>query len=119
MSPGELRRLAERKLGESQSLCADADRLRVAAAALPGLLEPLIVMSHEVWRGPAADEFEDSLAQHGRSLTEYSLQIVRIAGEFEDRASRLRREASLLREQATAAEATRSSVGMPIPGEVA
>ena len=88
------------------------------AAALPGLLEPLIVMSHEVWRGPAADEFEDSLAQHGRSLTEYSLQIARIAGEFEDRASRLRREASLLREQATAAEATRSSVGMPIPGVV-
>lgn len=118
MSPGELRRLAERKLGESQSLCADADRLRIEAAALPGLLEPLIVMSHEVWRGPAAVEFEANLAQHSRSLTEHSLQILRIAGEFEDRASGLRREASLLRERATAAEATQSSVGMPIPGGV-
>ena len=119
MSPGELRRLAEGKLAESRSLCVDADRLRVAAAELPGLLEPLIVISHEVWRGPAADEFEDSVARHSRSLTEYSSQIVRIAGEFEARASHLRRDASSLREQAAVADTAQTSAGTTIPGGVA
>lgn len=105
MTPEDLRRLAERRLAESRSTSADADRLRVEAASLSGLLEPLVAMSREVWVGPAAAEFEAALGRHGSTLADQANRLVRLAGELDDRVTSLRSEASSLREQAAVAEA--------------
>lgn len=119
MSPAELRRLAERKLVESGATAADADRLRAEAAALRGLLEPLITMSREVWAGPAAAEFEADLTRNGRQLDEECARINRIAADLDERARRLRLDAATLREQASVVETAVGVAGMPLPGGVA
>ena len=119
MSPAELRRLAERKLVESGAMAADADRLRAEAAALRGLLEPLVTISREVWSGPAAAEFEADVVRHGSRLDEECGRVIRIAAELDERARLLRLDATSLREQASVAEAAAGAGAFPLPGGVA
>jgi hypothetical protein len=120
MTPAELRRLADRKIAEAGSLSTAAERLRPEAAALGGVLEPLVAMSTRVWVGPAAHAFEDETRSRGRVLEQQADRLNRIADEFAARARRLRAEASSLRAQAAAAEAAAAaaSAGLPIPGGV-
>lgn len=115
VSPGGLRRLADRRLGEARSIANDADRLRSEAAGLPGLLEPLLAVSNAVWAGPAADEFETNVGHHGRNLAEQSALVLRFAAELDDRAARLRSDAANLRDQAAAAEIAEMSLITPVP----
>lgn len=114
MTPTELRRLAERKLTEATALAVDADRLRVQAAALRGLLEPIVPMSQRVWLGPAAEDFEAKASVHSQKVNEQSSQLGRIAAEFDEEAARLRRQAAILRSQAATAEATAAAAAAPI-----
>ena len=112
MTSAELHRLADRKVLQSDSLRRDADRLRSQAAALHGLLSPLIATSQQVWTGPAATAFEAECALHSRQLDEQAVRIVRIAGEFEEEANALRRQAEILRAQAAALAATAIEAGV-------
>lgn len=105
MTPAELRRLADRRTSEAHSVALDAERLRCEAAALRGVLEPLVVLSGRVWVGPAATEFEESTRSWGRVLDQQADRLNRIAAELVERTCRLRSEAAALRAQATAAEA--------------
>ncbi|MCP4306753.1 MAG: hypothetical protein GY926_03155 [bacterium] len=112
MISSELHRLADDKVFQSDALRRDADRLRSHAAALHGLLSPLIATSHRVWTGPAATAFEVECALHARQLDEQARRIVRIAGEFEEEANALRRQAGTLRAQAAALAVTAAEVGV-------
>ena len=103
MTSAELRRLAAAKMNEATALGSDADRLRVQAAALRGLLDPLVSISHRVWTGPAAQDFEAKAQTQARIVNDQSSRLAAIAGELDDRAYRLRREAESLRRQADAA----------------
>ncbi len=102
MTSSELRRLADQKIVQSNSLLRDADRLRSQAAALRGLLDPLVAMSQRVWVGPAAADFESRSTTHARIVNDQAGEIVRIAGELESQARELRRESASLRAQAAA-----------------
>ena len=116
MTPAELRRLADRKAAAADSLSEDAGRLRPQAAALRGVLEPLLAMSTRVWVGPAASAFEEDTRSRGRLLDQQADRLIRIADELAARARRLRSEAARLRSQAIAAEAaaaTGPTVGSP------
>lgn len=104
MSPGELRRRADEKLAAAGLLVHDAERLRLQAEALTGLLDPLVSISQRVWNGPAAIDFEANCRVRSRQVDEQALQIGRIAGEFDEQASVLRREAASLQRDAVAAE---------------
>jgi hypothetical protein len=116
MTPAELRGLADRNVADAASLGADAEHLRIQAAALRGVLEPLIVLSRQVWMGPAATEFEQNTRRRGRVLDQQADRLDRIAHELVGRARRLRSEAAALRAQASAAEAAAAgfSGGSPI-----
>ncbi len=123
MTPAELRRLADRRTSEAHSVAADAERLRCEAAALCGVLEPLVGLSARVWFGPAATEFEESTRSWGRVLDQQAGRLNRIADELVERTWRLRSEAAALRAQATAAEAAMAAAaaaGVPaaIPHQV-
>jgi hypothetical protein len=111
MTPGELRRIAERKLIEATALVADADRLRTPAVALQGLLEPIVPMSQRVWIGPAAEDFEAKARYHSWQLDRQSSRLIQIAAEFEDEATRLRRNAEVFQVRAVAAEAAARASG--------
>ena len=118
MTPAELRRLADRKAAEANSLSADAERLRPEAGALRSVLEPLVALSSRVWVGPAAREFEEDTRSRGRQLDLQADRLDRIADELADRARRLRSESASLRAQATAAEATAAAAGTGVTGAV-
>ena len=105
MTPAELRSLADRRTAAADSLSANAERLRPEAAALRGVLEPLVAMSARVWMGPAASAFEEDTRSQGRLLDQQADRLIRIADELAARARRLRSEAARLRARATAAEA--------------
>lgn len=105
MTPAALRRLADQKLAEADSLASDADRLRSQAAALRGLLEPLISISQRVWVGPAASDFEEKSRVHAQQVDDQADRLNRIAAEFDDQAGRFRREAAALRREADVSEA--------------
>ena len=102
MTSAELRRLATEKMNKAGALGSDADRLRVQAAALRNLLDPLVSMSQRVWTGPAAQDFEAKAQTHAQIVNEQSSRLAAIAGQFDDQASRLRHEAESLRRQAAA-----------------
>ncbi|MEA2000569.1 MAG: hypothetical protein U9N84_01580 [Actinomycetota bacterium] len=104
MTPAELRHLAAQKLAAADSLAADADRLRSQAAAVRGLLDPLVSMSQRVWAGPAAADFETKVRAHAQQLDGESLRLRQIAGEFDGEARSLHYEAAALRRAADAAE---------------
>ena len=104
MTPDELRRLASRKIADAEALEADADRLRVQAAALDGLLEPLAPMSQRVWTGPAADEFEAKAATLSGLVNQQADRLREIAGDLVRRAVGKRSEAVELRARALAEE---------------
>ncbi len=110
MTPVELRYLANQKLAAADSFAADADRLRSQAAALRGLLDPLIPMSQRVWVGPAATDFEAKARAHGRQLDGQSSRLQQIAGEFDGEGRRLRREAAELRRAADAGEVAAATI---------
>lgn len=117
MTSAELRRLAERKLAEASALAADADRLRAQAAALRGLLEPIVPMSRRVWVGPAAEDFEANARLHLQQIDLQALRLMRIAGEFNGEADRLRRQAAALQRQANLqrqAETAEAAVASPV-----
>ena len=115
MTPYELRRLASRKLAEATELAVDADRLRAQAAALQGLLEPIVPISQRVWTGPAADDFETQVRSYSHQVNEQSAQLTRIAAGFDDEAARLRRESGMLRAQASVAEAEAAAAAAGAP----
>lgn len=115
MTPYELRRLAARKLAEATDLAVDADRLRAQAAALQGLLDPIVPISQRVWAGPAADEFETQVRLYSHQVNEQSAQLTRIAAGFDDEAARLRRETEMLRAEASAAEAAAAAAAAGVP----
>ena len=104
-TPVELHRLADRKLTTAGSLVTAAERLRREAAALRGVLEPLVVLSARVWVGPAATEFEENTRTRARVLDQQADRLDRIADELGARVRRLQSEAAALRAQATELEA--------------
>ena len=110
MTPAELRRLATLRMNEAAALESDADRLRVQAAALRGLLDPLVSMSRRVWAGPAAEDFEAKARTNALVVDEQSGRLASIAAELEHQAYRLRREGESLRCQADAAVVTAGSL---------
>ena len=118
MTSSELRRRADRNVSESYLLVRDADRLRSQAAALLGLLNPLISMSRQVWTGPAATAFEAECAVHARQLDEQAGRVRRIAGEFEEEANALRRQAEMLRAQASVLDGVATAAVTGLPAEV-
>ena len=105
MTPAALRRIADQKLADADSLASDAGRLRSQAASLRGLLDPLVSMSQRVWVGPAASDFEQNSRVRAGQIDDQAARLNRIAAEFDGRSGRLRREASALRQQADAADA--------------
>jgi uncharacterized protein YukE len=111
VTPDELRRLAGRKRAEADEMAADADRLRVQAAALQGLLDPLVSISQQVWVGPAAADFEFDVRAHGSSVDAQADRLRSIAGQLDQRAASARHTASVLDAEAIAAEVTASTVG--------
>ena len=113
MTSAELRGLSERKRVEATALAGDADRLRAQAVALRGLLEPIVPMSQRVWVGPAAEDFEAKARLHSDQVDLQALRLVRIGGEFDGEAARLRHEAATLQRQAATAEAAVGSPMMP------
>ncbi len=110
MTSAELRRLADQKMVESNSLRRDADRLRSQAAALRGLLDPLPLISQRVWVGPAATDFEEKSTAYARQVDEQAVRLQRIVGEFEARAQDRHQEATVLRSKAAAADAAAAVV---------
>jgi hypothetical protein len=105
MTPAALRRLAAQKMADAGRLKTDADRLRTQAARIDGLLDPLVTISASVWQGPAAEDFEQCTRTRSQQLGDEAHRLRRIAGEWDDRATTLRREAASLGSQADAAEA--------------
>lgn len=118
MTSAELRRLADQKMVESNALRRDADRLRLQAAVLRGLLDPLAAISQRVWAGPAATDFEEKSAAHARQVDEQAERLRRIAGEFDDRSRRLRRDAEALRSQARVVDAAAAAAAAGLPTAV-
>ena len=105
MTPDELRRLADRKVAAAAEYVADAGRLRTRAAALFGILDPLLAISQRVWTGPAARDFESEVRINTEILNEQATRLREIAAELERRADSERRDAAELRARAVAAEA--------------
>jgi methyl-accepting chemotaxis protein len=103
--PEALRRLADQRLADADSIASDADRLRSQAAALDGLLDPLAPMSERVWVGPAAADFEAKSRSHAAQVNDQASRLNRIAAEFDERARQLRYEAASLRRAADTADA--------------
>ncbi len=116
MTAVALRRLADSKLADAASLEGDADRLRAQAAALRGLLDPLVSISQRVWMGPAATDFEEKARQKGQQVDDQAAGLTRIAAEFDGDARRLRREASDLQRQAEVAAAAEAAAAAPPTG---
>jgi hypothetical protein len=118
MTPAALRRLADTKLDDAASLTSDADRLRVQAAALDGLLDPLIPSSQRAWVGPAATDFETSVRSYGQQVDDQATRLRHVAEELVDRANRLRAQAASHRREADAAEAAAAATAAAgsIPG---
>jgi hypothetical protein len=115
VSPEELRCRARQKRAEAADLTSDADRLRGHAAALRGMLDPLVSMSHRVWVGPAAEDFEGDLRRHGGMVDGQANRLSAIAGGFDSRAAEARRVAAGLDARATAAESA-ASTGVTVGG---
>jgi hypothetical protein len=113
MGPEELRRLARHRDADAVVLATDADRIRVQAAALDGLLDPLVPMSQRVWAGPAANDFENKVRTYALRLNAAVRLLWQIAGDFEKQAEVNRREAVLLRARAAAAEMAVATSAVP------
>jgi uncharacterized protein YukE len=113
MGPEELRRLARHRDADAVGLAADADRTRAQAAALDGLLDPLVPMSQRVWAGPAANDFENEVLTYARRLNAAVLLLRQIAGDFDRQAEVNRREAVLLRARAVAGEMAAATSAVP------
>ena len=119
MTPAALRRLAEQKLDDAASLASDADRLRMQAAELDGLLDPLVPMSQRVWVGPAATDFETKTRLQAEQVNDQAARLRRIAAEFDVRARQLRTEAAADRRKADTAEATAAATSASsVPGGI-
>ena len=116
MTPYELRRLADRKRAEADALVASASRLRATAGAFCDLLAGIAVSSRQVWRGPAATDFEDRARRADRSLREQALVVTDTAAGFDGEAADLRAEARSLDARAAAAEAATEPHGLSAPG---
>jgi len=110
MTPSELRRLADRKTADASDCEADAARIRQQAAALRGLLDPLIPMSQRVWTGPAAEDFERQVRVQGGLLEEEADRLLSVASDLERRAIGLRAEVADLRVRAANAEVVATGV---------
>jgi hypothetical protein len=104
MNSTELRRLADEKMLRSNAVARDADRIRVQATALHGLLDPVVSISQGVWVGPAATDFEQQCAMRARQVDNQARELQGFAGELDQKARRLREEAARLRSQAHAAD---------------
>ncbi len=113
MTPAELRRRADQKQSEASALARDAIELRVQAAALRDLLEPLAAMSSRVWVGPAADDFAAKAQAASQTVNEQADRLGRVAADLDDRAASLRSEARSLRTQANAVEAAAATPALP------
>jgi len=113
MTSAELRRLADHKVVEASSLSRDADHLRSKAAALKGLLDPLVPISQRIWVGPAALDFEEKSAQHAQTIDNQAAQLLQIAGEFEDQVRELRNRAAELRAEAQTADTAAAAAVVP------
>lgn len=109
MTAAALRRRADQKLVDADSLASDADQLRGQAAALHGLLDPLVSISQRVWVGPAASDFEERARERGQQVDDQAATLRRIAAEFDDEARRLRIQAAALRRQADAEDAAEAA----------
>lgn len=115
MSPAELRRRATQKRADAAEMEVDSGRLRVQAAALRGLLDPLVGMSRQVWVGPAAQEFESQVRRYGGIVDTQAARLEDIAGELARRAIAARHSAAGLDAQAAAAEAAAAAGAAPSP----
>jgi len=113
MGAAELRRRADQKLAAAGAFAGDANRLRSQASVLTGLLDPLVSISQRVWTGPAAADFEANSRVRSHQVDRQAARMGHIAGEFDDRASVLRREAAALQRAALVAEAVDAA---SIPG---
>ena len=113
MTSTELRRLANEKMVKANALSRDADRIRVQAATLRGLLGSVVSISKGVWVGPAATDFEEQCAMRARQVDDQARELRRFAGELDQRARRFREEAARLRSQAQAAAAAAAAANLP------
>lgn len=86
-------------------MVADADRLRVQAAALQGLLAPLVSISKRVWVGPAASDFEAKVRSSGEAVDAQASRLRSIATELDRKAADARRLAATMDAEAMVAEA--------------
>jgi uncharacterized protein YukE len=86
-------------------MAADADRLRVQAAALQGLLAPLVSTSQRVWVGPAASDFEAKVRSSAGAVDGQASRLRSIANELDRKAAVARRLAATLDAEAMVAEA--------------
>jgi uncharacterized protein YukE len=105
MTPGELRRRATQQRAAADEMAADADRLRVQAAALQGLLAPLVSISQRVWVGPAAADFEAKMRANSGVVDAQASRLRSIAADLERKAADARRSAATLDAEATVVEA--------------
>lgn len=105
-------------------MAADADRLRAQAAALHGLLDPLVSISQTVWVGPAASDFEFNVRANGGAVDAQAGRLRAIAGQLDQRAASARYTASILDAEAATAEAAAAAAaasstigtGTPVSG---
>lgn len=112
MTPEQLHRLAAQRAAEAADLHADAARLRCQAGEIAGVLDPLVPMSQRVWRGPAAEEFENQVRAHAYRVNQQAEMLGEVAAGFDRSAEDKKREAARLRAQAAAIESASPVRGM-------
>ncbi len=113
MTPTEMRQQAARNRSRAAALDSAAARLRVIADRIRHLLSGLSQRSREVWRGPAASDFEARADEADREVKTQAGVLVDTAVDFEDEARRLRSAAASLEAQAAAVES--AAVGAAPP----
>lgn len=96
---------------EANAKDALADRITVEARALPQLLDPVAARTGpDVWRGPAADQFDSGLRQWRSTLDREAEVLLAVARRLRERAEQLREQARRVEQaEAQAAEAARKA----------
>jgi len=105
VTSAEFRRRAGALDAEASALADDADRLQFEAAALDGILDPLVAISQRVWTGPAAQDFEANVRWYSSIVSQQARELGRIAHDLRRQAVVARGEAAVLRARALAADA--------------
>jgi siroheme synthase (precorrin-2 oxidase/ferrochelatase) len=115
MTPTEMRRRAVRDRARAAALDSAAARLRVIADTIRPLLAGLSEQSRQVWRGPAATDFEHRTDAADADVRAQAALLVDTAVEFEAEGRRLRAAAASLEAGAAAADAVAAAAGGAAP----